>query len=114
MLMKDRLGSLKAGMVADIVLLDTHNATLAPMNDAYGMLVHCETGSSVKHVIVNGQVVVRDRRLLTMDADALVAEFFDRVDALPFRHPLDAKTQRDVNDAQAFWWEVMRRVEQGE
>ena len=114
MLMQDRLGCLKAGMVADLVLLDTHNATLAPMNDAYGMLVHCETGNSVRHVIVNGQIVVRDRRLLTMDADALVAEFFERVDRLPFRQPLDAKTQRDVNDAQAFWWEVMRRVERGE
>jgi cytosine/adenosine deaminase-related metal-dependent hydrolase len=114
MLLGGKVGTLQVGALADIVLLDTRNATLAPMNDAYGMLAHCETGASVKHVIVNGQVVVRDRKLLTMDVDALVAEFFDRVDALPFRHPIDPKTQDDVDDTWAFWWDVMRRVERGE
>ena len=111
MLLRDQVGKLEVGRLADIVLLDTRNATLAPMNDAYKMLAHCETGASVKHVIVNGQVVVRDRKLLTMDVDALVAEFFDRVDALPFRHPIDAKTKKDVDDTWAFWWDVMGRVQ---
>jgi 5-methylthioadenosine/S-adenosylhomocysteine deaminase len=114
MLLGGKVGRLRVGMLADIALLDTHTATLAPMNDAYGMLVHCETGASVKHVIVNGEVVVRDHKLLTMDVDALVAEFFERVDALPFRHPLDAQTKMDVDNTWAFWWDVMRRVERGE
>jgi cytosine/adenosine deaminase-related metal-dependent hydrolase len=104
------LGELKAGYLADIVLLDERTPVLAPMNDAYGMLVHCETGSSVRHVIVNGELVVRDGKLLTMNVDDMVNEFFDRVDALPFRRPMDAKTQKDVDDTQAFWWDVMRRV----
>lgn len=109
MLLRDQVGSLQVGRLADIVLLDTRTATLAPMNDAYGMLAHCETGASVKHVIVNGDVVVRDRTLLTMDVDALVAEFCERVDALPFRHPIDARTQKDIHDTWMFWWDVMRR-----
>lgn len=113
MLLGDRLGSLRAGQLADIVLLDTRTATLAPMNDAYGMLVHCETGASVRHVIVNGEVVVRDRKLLTLDADALIAEFFERVEALPFRHPLDPKTQKDVDNCWAFWREVMQQMDVG-
>ena len=110
MLLRDQVGKLEVGQLADIVLLDTRNATLAPMNDAYKMLVHCETGASVKHVIVNGQVVVRDRKVLTLDADALVAEFFERVDALPFRQPMDAKTRKDVDDTWAFWRDVMGRA----
>ncbi len=114
LLLGDRLGSLRSGQLADIVLLDTRTATLAPMNDAYGMLVHCETGASVRHVIVNGEVVVRDRKLLTLDAGALIAEFFERVETLPFRHPIDLKTQKDVDDCWAFWREVMRRVTTGE
>ncbi len=114
LLLRDQLGVLRPGALADVTLLDTRSALLAPMNDAYGMLVHVETSQSVRHVIVNGSVVVRDRRITTFDADALVEEFFDRVDDLPFRHPLDAKTQRDIANAQAFWWEVMRRVEAGE
>jgi cytosine/adenosine deaminase-related metal-dependent hydrolase len=114
MLLGGRVGVLQTGMLADIALLDTRNALLAPMNDAYGMLVHCETGASVKHVIVNGEVVVRDRELQTIDAGALVAEFFERVDTLPFRRPIDPKTQNDVDDAWAFWWDVMARIDGGE
>jgi cytosine/adenosine deaminase-related metal-dependent hydrolase len=114
LLLRQRLGRLQAGYLADITLLDTRSAVLAPMNDAYGMLVHCETGSSVKHVIVNGRLIVRDRKLLTLDAEALIAEFFEHVERLPFRRPLDQKTRRDIADAQAFWWAVMSRVERGE
>jgi cytosine/adenosine deaminase-related metal-dependent hydrolase len=113
-LMRGQVGELKAGQLADIVLLEQRNPTLAPMNDAYGMLVHCETGQSVRHVIVDGALVVRDRKLLTMDMEALVAEFFERVDRLPFRGPLDAKTAGDVELCQAFWFDVMGRVELGE
>jgi len=114
LLLRDRLGHIRAGYLADITLLDTRNAILAPMNDAYGMLVHCETGSSVKHVIVNGRLVVRDRRLLTVDADALIAEFRERAAHMPFRQPLDEKTCKDIADVWAFWQEVMQRVERGE
>ncbi|MFN3704519.1 MAG: amidohydrolase family protein [Thermoflexales bacterium] len=113
LLMREQLGVLRPGALADITLLDTRSALLAPMNDAYGMLVHVETGQSVRHVIVNGRIVVRDRCIVNLDAQALVEEFFARADRLPFRRPLDAKTQRDVADAQAFWWDVMRRWQAG-
>jgi 5-methylthioadenosine/S-adenosylhomocysteine deaminase len=114
LLLRERLGRVRVGYLADIVLLDTRSAVLAPINDAYRMLVHCETGSSVKHVIVNGRLVVRDRKLLTLDTDALIAEFFERAARLPFRQPLDEKTRKDIADAQAFWQAVMQRVESGE
>ncbi len=71
-------------------------------------------GASVKHVIVNGEVVVRDRKVTLFDADALVAEFFDRVELLPFRQPMDAATKKDVADTWVFWWDVMKRVQKGE
>ncbi len=59
-------------------------------------------------------MIVRDRKLLTLDAEALIAEFFERVERLPFRRPLDQKTRKDIADAQAFWWAIMSRVERGE
>ncbi|MDW8396232.1 MAG: amidohydrolase family protein [Anaerolineae bacterium] len=114
LLLHDQLGALREGWLADIVLLELNTPLLAPANDAYGMLVHCETGQSVRHVIVNGRVVVRDRRLLTMNVEALVAEFNERVEALPFRHPLDDKTKDDIQRCWRFWEDVMTRVVQGE
>ncbi|MCS7324906.1 MAG: amidohydrolase family protein [Anaerolineae bacterium] len=114
LLLRDQLGALREGWLADVVLLDLNNPVLAPHNDAFGMLVHCETGQSVRHVIVNGHVVVRDRQLLTLNAAELVAEFTERARALPFRQPLDAKTQDDIARCWRFWWDVMTRVTRSE
>jgi len=110
LLLRGQLGQIRAGYLADITLLDTRSPVLAPMNDAYGMLAHCETGSSVRHVIVNGRLVVRDRKLLTLDADALTAEFFERAEDKPFRRPLDARTRQDIASTQTFWQDVMQRA----
>ncbi len=110
LLLRDELGKLQAGQLADIALLDMRSPVLAPMNDAYGMLVHCETGSSVRHVIVNGELVVRDRQLLTMNVEDVIGEFYERVEHLPFRGAVDARTQKDIDECYGFWWKVMKRV----
>ena len=44
------------------------------MNDIRRQLVFCEDGSAVRHVLVDGQVVVRDGRLARIDEDAARAE----------------------------------------
>lgn len=111
LLMHGQLGQLKVGQLADIALLDMRNPVLAPMNDAYGMLVHCETGSSVKHVVVNGDLVVKDKQLLTINVDDIIGEFSERVQHLPFRQPVDTATQKDIDDCYSFWWAIMKREE---
>jgi 5-methylthioadenosine/S-adenosylhomocysteine deaminase len=68
------VGSLEIGKKADIVLLDIRSPTLAPMIDGYGVLVHSASGHDVETVIVDGRVVVKDRRLTLADGDAIVAE----------------------------------------
>jgi len=114
MLMRGQVGELKAGQLADIALLDTRSPASSPMNDGYGMITYCESGHSLKHVIVNGEVVVRDRKIVTFDAEVIAQEFRERVDNFPFRKPIDAKTQKDMDDCWAFWWDVMARVNRGE
>ena len=114
MLMKGELGELKPGMLADITLLDQRSPVLSPLNDAYAMLAYCELGQSVRHVIVNGEWAVQDGRIVTFDAAAIAQEFRERVDRLPFRHPLDAKTRQDIEECERFWHDVIGRVTQGE
>ncbi|MCL4507748.1 MAG: amidohydrolase family protein, partial [Chloroflexi bacterium] len=114
MLMKDELGELKPGKLADIVLLDERSPAISPMNDAYGLLAYCETGGSVAHVIVNGEIVVRDRKIVTFDAAAIEQEFRARVDSFPFRGALTARAKQDIADITAFWRHVMDRVMRGE
>ncbi len=40
------------------------------MNSAARQLVHVEAGRGVRHVVVDGRVVVRDRKLTTIDESA--------------------------------------------
>lgn len=67
-------GQLKSGWQADIILLDLDSYSFTPLNDLKRQLVYCETGSSVKTVMVAGKIVVENRRLLTVDEDAMKAE----------------------------------------
>jgi 5-methylthioadenosine/S-adenosylhomocysteine deaminase len=62
----DRIGSLEIGKQADIVVLDTRVPHLAPMYHPDSHIVYAACGADVRHVLVAGRQVVRDRRLLTI------------------------------------------------
>lgn len=81
----DRIGSLDAGKRADIVLLDTRRAGLTPLYHVYSHLVYAARGGDVSTVLVNGRIVVRDGRVLTVDEGEAMAHalgFRDRVRAV--------------------------------
>jgi 5-methylthioadenosine/S-adenosylhomocysteine deaminase len=65
--MADRIGSLEAGKRADVIVLDTHKPHLTPMYNPYSHLVYAAKGSDVTHSVINGKLVMEDRRLLTLD-----------------------------------------------
>ncbi|MFC2251718.1 amidohydrolase family protein [Labrys portucalensis] len=67
-------GRLAPGWQADIILLDLDSFAFTPLNDLKRQLVYCENGSSVTTVMVGGRIVVENRRLLTVDEDALKQE----------------------------------------
>jgi 5-methylthioadenosine/S-adenosylhomocysteine deaminase len=72
--MADRIGSLEVGKCADLVVHDTSAPSfLPPGGDPYLQLVWGTDGRSVRHVVVEGEVVVRDRRCVLVDEEALAA-----------------------------------------
>lgn len=52
-----KTGFLEVGKKADTLVLDLANVAFTPRNDIANHLVSCETGSSITHAIVNGEVV---------------------------------------------------------
>jgi guanine deaminase len=66
-----RLGRLAPGYKADIVFLDLEHPNWMPLNDPTNQLVHTEDGASVLHVMIGGRMVVKNRRLTTVDLGAL-------------------------------------------
>ena len=66
------VGSLEVGKYADIVVLDAFSPSLTPVFDPHVAIVAAAGRGDVCHVVVHGQVVVRDRMALTIDAHAIV------------------------------------------
>lgn len=69
--MEDEIGSLEVGKRADVILVDRDAVHLVPMYDVYSHLVYATKASDVTHTIVNGRVLMQDRRLLTLDEDQI-------------------------------------------
>jgi len=67
-------GSLEAGKKADIILIDTGKPHLTPMYHAESHLVYAVGGSDVSTTIVNGRVLMKDRQLLHMDLEKVMAD----------------------------------------
>jgi 5-methylthioadenosine/S-adenosylhomocysteine deaminase len=65
--MEGRLGVLRAGALADVVLVDCAKAHLTPLGDPLAALVYSARGSDVKTVLVGGEVVVADGAVTTLD-----------------------------------------------
>jgi 5-methylthioadenosine/S-adenosylhomocysteine deaminase len=61
------LGRIAKGYKADLTLIDMKDPSWSPLNSVARQLVHIEAGRGVRHVIVDGKVVVKDRQLTTID-----------------------------------------------
>lgn len=60
------VGSLEAGKKADIILIGLNKPHLTPLYNAYSHMVYAAGGADVDTVIINGKVVMENRRLLTI------------------------------------------------
>lgn len=80
--MEDRIGSIEPGKRADLIAVRLDAPHAAPLFDIYSQLVYAVKGSDVTHVMVNGKLLVRDRRILTMDTRQVLrkaAEYQERI-----------------------------------
>jgi cytosine/adenosine deaminase-related metal-dependent hydrolase len=68
------LGAIRPGYRADLVLIDLNDVAYLPYNSAARQLVYTEAGRGVDTVIVEGRVVMKDRKVRTIDEDALRRE----------------------------------------
>ena len=82
--MEKEIGSLEAGKKADLILIGLDAPNGVPMYDVYAQLAYALKGSDVETVIIGGRVVMRDKKLLTLDEPAVIAkarEFKNKIEA---------------------------------
>ncbi len=68
------IGSLETGKRADIVLVDLDSIHQTPLYNVFSNLVYATKTSDVSTVVINGKIVMRDRRLLTLNETAIKRE----------------------------------------
>jgi len=72
--LEDQVGSLEAGKRADVIIVDVRRPHLVPMYNVYSHLVYAVSGNDVVTAIVDGQVLMEDRILTTLDVDEVMEE----------------------------------------
>ena len=88
--LEKEIGSIEKGKRADLAIVDLDDLNQTPFYNIYSELVYATKASDVRTVIVEGRVIMRDRRLLTLNEETI------KVDARRFREriirSLDVKT----------------------
>ncbi len=76
------LGVISTGALADIIIVDMEKAHLYPHTNLISELVYSAHASDVETVIVNGNIVVENRKCLTMNAQEVCGTAQKHIDAL--------------------------------
>lgn len=63
----DEVGSIEVGKKADLVLIETQSVNMQPIYDYYSTIVYSSNPSNVDTVIINGDIVVKDKQLISGD-----------------------------------------------
>jgi 5-methylthioadenosine/S-adenosylhomocysteine deaminase len=72
--LEKQIGSIEVGKRGDLAVVSAANARMTPIYDPVSHLVYAAHGEDVQTVTVNGRVLMRNRKMLTLDAPAILAE----------------------------------------
>ena len=73
------LGVLRAGALADVIVIDLQKPHLQPIHDPVSNLVYCGKASDVETVVVDGELLVEERRVRGIDLPRLFADVAETV-----------------------------------
>jgi 5-methylthioadenosine/S-adenosylhomocysteine deaminase len=80
--LEKEIGSIEAGKRADLVVVDLDDLNQTPFYNIYSDLVYATKAGDVRTVIIEGRIVMRDRRLLTLNEETI------KVDARRYRQKI--------------------------
>jgi cytosine/adenosine deaminase-related metal-dependent hydrolase len=98
-LTEKEVGCLAEGYKADLVLLRKRSFPFIPLNDLKNQLVYAENGNSVDTVFINGQIIVQEGKILTVDEEAIIQEMEA---ILPEMHQKYAQVRTDQQEVMPY------------
>lgn len=94
--LEKEIGSLEVGKQADFVDFDLDKPHVTPSVDPVSTLVYAATGTDVDTVVIAGQVIVQNGRVLTMDEERILREARERATAVWRRAGIEHKPRWPV------------------
>lgn len=76
------IGQVSPGFKADLVFLDLANINFVPLNNIANQIVNCEDSSAVKNVMVDGRMILKDRKFVSFDYNKLRSKVAATVERL--------------------------------
>ncbi len=70
--LEKEIGTIEEGKKADIIVVDLNSPHLCPLYDPYSAMVYAADGADVKDVIVNGELLMKDRKHTTLDPQEIM------------------------------------------
>lgn len=71
----DKLGIIKEGFLADLIMINLNKPNLVPNYNIYSNIVFSANGNEVEYVIVNGNIVMKKGEFLNIDKEKVIYEF---------------------------------------
>lgn len=71
---ENKIGSLEPGKKADLIVLDMNQPHLTPLYTIPSHMVYAARGADVVHSVINGNIVMQNRELKTLDEKAILAD----------------------------------------
>ena len=85
----DKVGSIEPGKLADIILIGLRGLSVTPASNPVSNLVYSGSGDAVDTVIVNGKVLLREKKLLTLDEENVKTRAVEHAEKLLARAGID-------------------------
>jgi 5-methylthioadenosine/S-adenosylhomocysteine deaminase len=72
--LENEVGSIEVGKKADLIVIDLNKPHLTPMYNPYSQLVYAVNGADVVGSIIDGKIVMKERKLITIDEKNVIEE----------------------------------------
>ncbi|OFX49882.1 MAG: hypothetical protein A2046_16195 [Bacteroidetes bacterium GWA2_30_7] len=70
-----KIGSLEVGKLADLIIIDLNKPHLIPLYNIYSQIVYSVDGSDVETVIINGKIIMKENKIITIDEKEVLSKF---------------------------------------
>ncbi len=79
---EESYGSLEPGKKADLIIINPHGPSMMPVNDRIAALVTAMHSSNIESNMCDGKWLMKDRKILTLDEEAVLKEAQERSEAI--------------------------------